>query len=51
MKQGSQASKYQFTYTLLHGNSYNERMDEIQMTSEWFDITKKWVTVDLNIPN
>ena len=40
MKQGKQASKYQFAYTLLHGSSYNERMYEIQMTSEWFDIAK-----------
>jgi hypothetical protein len=40
MKQGNLAPKYQFTYTLLHGNSYNERMDEIQNKSEWIDIAK-----------
>ena len=29
MQKAKEASKYQFTYTLLHGNSYIERLDEI----------------------
>lgn len=40
MKQSNQASKYQFTYKVLHGNYKSSRMDEIHMTSEWFDIAK-----------
>jgi len=51
MKQGNQASKYQFTYyiapwkLLQWKNGWNS-------DNEWqFEISKKSGTVDLNIPN